>query len=36
VLDRKNVFYQNYRTDGTVETVYQFAFFPVVGIEAEF
>lgn len=36
VLNRKNVFYQNYRSDGTVETVHQFAFFPVVGIEAEF
>jgi len=36
VLNRKNVFYQNYRSDGTVETIYQFAFFPVVGFEAEF
>ena len=36
VLDRKNVFYRNYRSDGTVETVHQFAFFPVVGVEAEF
>jgi hypothetical protein len=36
VLNRKNVFYQNYRSDGTIETVYQFAFFPVFGIEVEF
>ena len=36
VLNTKNVFYQDYRSDGTVETVYQFAFFPVVGLEAEF
>jgi hypothetical protein len=36
VTNRKNVFYQEYRSDGTVETVYQFAFFPVVGVEAEF
>ena len=36
VFNTKNVFYQDYRSDGTVETVYQFAFFPVVGIEAEF
>jgi hypothetical protein len=36
VLNRRNVFYQNYRSDGTVETTYQFAFFPVVGVEAEF
>jgi len=36
VLNRKNVFFQNYRSDGTVETVYQFAFFPVFGLEFEF
>jgi hypothetical protein len=36
LLNRKNVFFQNYRSDGTVETVYQFAFFPVFGIEVEF
>ena len=36
VLDTKNVFYEDHRSDGTVETVYQFAFFPVVGFEAEF
>lgn len=36
VLNTKNVFFENYRSDGTVETVYQFAFFPVFGIEAEF
>lgn len=36
VLNTKNVFFQNYRSDGTIEMVYQFAFFPVFGIEAEF
>ncbi len=36
VLNRKNVFYQSYRSDGSVETVYQFAFFPVFGLEVEF
>lgn len=36
VLDTKNVFYRNYRSDGTVETVYQFRFFPVAGLEVEF
>jgi len=36
VLNRKNVFFQNYRSDGTVETVYQFSFFPVFGLEFEF
>lgn len=36
ILDHKNVFYYEYRSDGTIETVYQFAFFPVGGIEVEF
>jgi hypothetical protein len=36
ILNTKNVFYENRRSDGTVETVYQFAFFPVVGMEVEF
>jgi len=36
VLDRKNVFYEDLRSDGTKETVYQYRFFPVVGFEAEF
>ena len=36
VLNTKNVFFQTYRSDGTVETVYQFSFFPVLGFEAEF
>jgi hypothetical protein len=36
VLNTKNVFFRNYRSDGTTETVYQFAFFPVVGMEVEF
>jgi hypothetical protein len=36
VLNVKNVFYEDYRSDGTIETVYQFAFFPVVGVEVEF
>lgn len=36
VLDTRNVFYRDYRSDGTVETVYQFRFFPVGGVEVEF
>jgi hypothetical protein len=36
VLNRKNVFFESYRSDGTKETTYQFAFFPVVGVEVEF
>jgi hypothetical protein len=36
VLNRKNVFYYGYNSDGTIETVYQFTFFPVGGIEIEF
>ncbi len=36
VYNRANVFQQNYRTDGTIETVYQFSFFPVIGVAVEF
>lgn len=36
VFNTKNVFFEEYRSDGTVETVYQFAFFPVGGVEIEF
>jgi hypothetical protein len=36
VFNTKNVFYYEYRSDGTREAVYQFAFFPVGGIEIEF
>jgi hypothetical protein len=36
VFNTKNVFYYEYRSDGTRETVYQFTFFPVGGIEIEF
>lgn len=36
VQNTKNIFFKNYRSDGTVETVYQFAFFPVFGVEAGF
>lgn len=36
LFDHKNVFFQIYRSDGTIETVYQFRFFPVGGIEVEF
>ncbi len=36
VLNTQNVFYEEHRSDGTTETVYQFQFFPVVGIECEF
>ncbi len=36
LLNRKNVAYYQYNSDGTVETVYQFAILPVVGMEVEF
>jgi hypothetical protein len=36
LMNTKNVFYYEYRSDGTKEAVYQFAFFPVGGIEVEF
>lgn len=36
VLNRKNVFFENYRSDGTKETIYQFSFLPVAGVEVEF
>ncbi len=36
LLNRKNVAYYQHNSDGTVETVYQFALLPVVGMEAEF
>lgn len=36
LYNRKNVFYYEYRSDGTIEKVYQFSFFPVVGVEIEF
>lgn len=36
VLNSKNVFFDNYRSDGTVQRIYQFAFFPVGGVEVEF
>jgi len=36
LFNTKNVFYYEYRSDGTRETVYQFAFFPVGGVEIEF
>ena len=36
ILDAKNVFYYEYKSDGTREPVYQFRFFPVGGIEIEF
>jgi len=36
VLNTKNVFFENYRSDRTKETVYQFSFFPVGGVEVEF
>jgi hypothetical protein len=32
----QNVFYENYRSNRTKETVYQFASFPVVGGEIEY
>ena len=36
LLNRRNVAYYQYNSDGTVETVYQFALLPVVGMEVEF
>ncbi|MEK7670023.1 MAG: hypothetical protein AAB330_02155, partial [Bacteroidota bacterium] len=36
VFNTKNVFFENYRSDGTIQTTYQFAFFPVGGVEIEF
>jgi len=36
LMNTKNVFYYEYRSDGTREAVYQFSFFPVGGIEIEF
>lgn len=36
IYDRKNVGFYQYNSDGTRETVYQFALLPVAGIEAEF
>ncbi len=36
VLNTKNVFFTNYRSDGSTETIYQYAFFPVGGLEIEF
>lgn len=36
VMNTKNVFYYEHRSDGTRETVYQFSFFPVGGVEIEF
>ena len=36
IFNTQNVFYENHRSDGTKETIYQFAFFPVGGVEIEF
>jgi hypothetical protein len=36
VFNTKNVFFESHRSDGTKETVYQFSFFPVGGMEVEF
>jgi hypothetical protein len=36
VLNRKNIFYYEYQSDGTIETIYQYGFFPVGGVEIEF
>ncbi len=36
VLNRKNVAFYQYNSDGTMETIYQFALLPVVGMEVEF
>ncbi len=36
LFNSRNVFYEELRSDGTKQTVYQFAFFPVGGVEIEF
>jgi hypothetical protein len=36
IYNQKNVFYQMYRSDGTIETVNQLSFFPVGGVEIIF
>jgi hypothetical protein len=36
VFNTKNVFYYDYRSDGTIGVTYQFGFFPVGGVEIEF
>ena len=36
VFNTRNVFHESHRSDGTMQTVYQFAFFPVGGVEVEF
>lgn len=36
ILNRKNVAFYQYNSDGTMETVYQFAILPVIGMEVEF
>lgn len=36
LFNTRNVFFESLRSDGTMQTVYQFAFFPVGGVEVEF
>jgi hypothetical protein len=36
IYNRENVFMYAYNSDGTTDTIYQFAFLPVLGIEAQF
>ncbi len=36
LFNTRNIFFESLRSDGTVQTVYQFAFFPVGGVEVEF
>lgn len=36
VYDRKNLWWYNYKDDGTVDEVYQFRFFPVIGFVVQF
>ncbi|MFH0988383.1 MAG: TonB-dependent receptor [bacterium] len=36
VYNRANISMMNYRSDGTIENVYQFSFFPVAGLNVEF
>jgi hypothetical protein len=36
LYNRANVFNENYLSDGTIQTIYQFAFFPVAGVVVQF
>lgn len=36
LYNRKNIFFYNYNSDGTIDNVYQFSFMPVLGVEINF